>query len=66
LGVSVRKLLPGDSVAGRFRDSVVAAQIAGCCKKGQEAGERSGVRDSAQNGANRLDCQKSIAFIKQD
>lgn len=43
LGVSERKCLPGDSVAGDFPDNGRGAQITGCCQW-QEAGERTGVR----------------------
>jgi len=59
-GASARKLRPGGSEAGCFRDEAPGAQIAGCCKKGQKAGERIGVRDSAQKAANRLDCQSRL------
>jgi len=63
-GLWVRKFLPCGSVAGYFR-AIAMGHKWKAVAKGQEAGERTGVRGSAQKGSNLLVAKSIKSYLHQ-
>jgi len=62
LSLAEEKSCPAAAWQGFFRVGGMGLKAQALVKR-QEAGERTGVRNSAQKGANRLDCQTNLSIV---